>query len=78
MASLHLAGDTDNLPQVIATGTLLSVALILACEEILTLKHVRIALPERQQSPFSFQGMALMQLISDARKRVQPGFASEG
>lgn len=78
VASLHPVGDVDDVPRVVATGTLLSVALVLAYEDALTLKRIRIALPDRGQSPFSFQGMALMQLIADARNRAQPGFANEG
>lgn len=72
VASFHPAGGIHDQPRVIATGTLLSVALALASQDGSTLKRTKIALPSRGQSPFSFQGMALMKLIADARKMVSP------
>ncbi|RYF04999.1 MAG: hypothetical protein EOO77_28900 [Oxalobacteraceae bacterium] len=67
VASLHPPANTDAPPRVIATGTLLNVALDLASHDPLTLNRARISLPYRGHSPFSFQGMALMKLIADAR-----------
>ncbi len=70
VASLHPSSHTDNLAEVIGTGTLLSVALDLATQKATTLKRARLSLPNRERSPFSFQGMALLRLIADARAKA--------
>ncbi len=73
VAALQPPSSSDRLPRIISSGTLTSVTAELLLWDVAALRDVRVTLPNRARSPYSFHGPALLQLLDRARERAAAG-----